>query len=160
MNNHVAVNEQEEIACNVCDSKLLSFQNLKTHMRVQHMKNSETQTDIISKVGNSSQSDESESVQYKVIQNCSAKGNDTDYDEVFSEYQCFYCGFKITSEENLKCHKNKCREKFNFLKNKSGMTQKFFPPVGFPHIGFSPIGFPPNIPSSLPPLYSSWSKIS
>ena len=149
MNNLVAVNKQEEISCNMCDSKLLSFQNLKTHMRAQHMKQTQTQTDDISQSDKSSQSDESES----------AKLNDNERVAVFSKYQCFYCGFKIESKEHLRSHKNKCHEKSNFLKNiKSAISQKIFPPIGFPHIGFSPIGFPPNIPSSLPPLYSSWSK--
>ena len=150
MKNLVAVNKQEEVSCTICDSKLLSFQNLKTHMRAQHMKQTQTQTDDISQSDNSSQSDESES----------AKLHDNEHVLAFSEYQCFYCGFKIESKEHLRSHKNKCHEKSNFLKNvKSAIPQKIFPPIGFPNIGFSPIGFPPHIPS-MPPSNPSWSKNS
>ena len=96
-----------------------SLQNLKTHMKVHHMRQSQTQTDELSLVDKSSQSDESEKVQDL----CAVK--------TFLVYQCFYCDLKIKSDEHLSGHKKECHEKLNFLKKvpKPKMSRIGFPPT-------------------------------
>ena len=79
-----------KLLVNCATPSCLSLQNLK-------MRQSQTQTDELSLVDKSSQSDESEKVQDL----CAVKK--------FLEYQCFYCDLKIKSDEHMSGHKKECQ---------------------------------------------------
>ena len=65
----------EEIECDKCDDKLSTIQNLKTHMRVNHMSHSQTQTaDVVS--------------EEKITQTCEAIYKDQESLKVYEQYSC------------------------------------------------------------------------
>ena len=83
----------EEIECDKFDNKLQTMQNLKTHMRVNHM--SQTQTaDVVS--------DE------KITQTCETIDSDQEGSKVYEQYSCFYCNKEIASEHHLLEHRVIC----------------------------------------------------
>ena len=158
--------QYEESVCDICDLKLSSMKTSKSHMRIHHMSNSQTQTDDASYDDKGSQSEETYCIQDEIVQ--TSEG-------AFMKYQCFYCEFKIESREHLKDHRKKCCEKpvkLNPLRisSTSDFQHSIFPPIGFPSLGFSSLGFPPlrvgfssfgskhGNKSTLAPKYSSCSN--
>ena len=147
--------KHEESACDICDLKLSPMQTVKTHMRIHHMKHSQTQTDDASYDDKGSQSEETHSTLDKIVQTSEgAQSDQAEHVEIFLKYQCFYCELKIESREHLKDHRKKCRDKsvqlnLQKISSKSGFPQLSFPPIGFPSLGFSSLGFPPHGFSSI-----------
>ena len=102
-----------EVKCDMCDYKFSSMKPLKMHARVHHMRQSQTQTVDIGHEDKSSQSKESVIGHDKIIQTCEENLNGQSIsDKLFSEYECYYCGYKIESKEHLKDHRMKCLERF------------------------------------------------
>jgi hypothetical protein len=60
--------QHEESVCDICDLKLSPMQTVKTHMRIHHMKHSQTQTDDASYDDKGSQSEETHSTLDKIVQ--------------------------------------------------------------------------------------------
>ena len=103
--------------CNVCDSKLETFQKLMSHVKIYHQSNNSTQTQTKTVEEKSGQCSKSGLICDKAEQT---------YDEEileleFETYPCYYCGFNIENKNHLGHHRLECRG-----------TSKMFGEIGLP----------------------------
>ena len=80
----------DEIECHRCDSKLPTVQNLRMHIRVNHMSHCQTQTASVD-------------AEEKITQTC-----ELELLKEIDQYRCFYCEQEISGEQYLLDHRITC----------------------------------------------------
>ena len=137
------------LECNVCDVKVESWEHLKSHERMYHMKSNSVQTDV--------KDMEDKSVQYfsyEILCDKEVQTNDEKIHKI-EKYPCFYCGINIVGQNHLNEHKGKCRGSSKMF-GEVGLPPPVPPLPPLPSGFFS--RFPP--PPDIAPFGLSWSTAS
>ena len=94
----------EHFECNLCSSKMESWDHMKRHKRIHHMETKSVQTDSICEIK------VDKKIQVKRSDLESDKCTDTCENNIktFERYSCHYCDFNIVSESQLHEHVKHC----------------------------------------------------
>ena len=135
LNNLESDPRTSEIYCESCDKKFPGLENLNTHIRAIHRKQSSSQTDDKVKEDKFVQVP-AEPIEKsdKVVQTLSESWS-VPKEMLFEVYKCFYCGKNIASEQCLEDHRNICSGihfKFNQYQCVRKNNNSDFSCIGFP----------------------------
>ena len=95
-------NENGNFKCNQCDVKKDSYNQLRNHERALHMQSTSTETEIKVTEDKQIQSDEIE-IEMRDIETIESES-----EEYFEKYACYYCEQDIESQQQLKMHRRRC----------------------------------------------------